>query len=59
MPALRFPVVLKGGLSSGVKGAFEPPDGLGERRRDRRETVEDVLLPDSDALLILAWEFAA
>lgn len=31
-PALRFLVVLKGGLSSGVNGVFEPREGLGERR---------------------------
>lgn len=58
VPALRLPVDLKGGLSSGVKGAFEASDGLGERRRDLKETVEDVRRADSDALLMLACEFA-
>ena len=39
--ALRFLVVLKGGLSSGVKGVFDSRAGLGERRCGRIEAVDD------------------
>jgi len=48
---LRFLVVLKGGLSSGVNGVFELCEGLGERRCwDRVDTVDDVLLLGPAAL---------
>jgi hypothetical protein len=48
--APRFLVDLKGGLSSGVKGALELRDGLGERLRERKEMFEDDLLLDPDAV---------
>lgn len=45
MPAVRFLVVrLKGGLSSGVNGVLvgSRPEGLEERRRERKETEDEV-----------------
>ena len=56
--ALRFLVVLNGGLSSGVKGVFDSLKGLGERRRDLKDSVEEVLLLNPVALLWFACEFA-
>ena len=44
VPALRFLVFWKGGLSSGVNGVFDPRDGPGEQLRDRNEIDEDVRL---------------
>lgn len=43
-------MALKEGLSSGVKGTFDPRDGLGERLRDRRDIVEEVRLLEPEAL---------
>ena len=51
MPALRFLVDLKGGLSSGVNGVFDPCEAAGEWCCEREEVVEDVLLLDPAAFL--------
>jgi len=59
MPALRFLVVLKGGLSSGVNGVFDPRERPGERGCDREEFVDDALLLGPAALLCVACAFTA
>ncbi len=52
---LRFLVDLNGGLSSGVNGAVEPREGLGEWLRGRKETVDELLL-DPDVSAWPVWD---
>jgi len=42
MLASRFLVDRKGGLSSGVSGVCDLPEGLDARRRERVETFDEV-----------------
>lgn len=62
MSALRF--LLKGGLSSGVNGVFEPDRaGLGERLCERDETEDEVRLLElepaaPDAILLPPVRFS-
>lgn len=51
MPAVRFLVDLKGGLSSGVNGVFEPWEGVGEWCCEQEEVVDEVRLLDPAVLL--------